>query len=425
MNSAAYYLGSQASRVYATDSAQVGSVGVILVHTDESRKDEMEGVKNTFITAGKFKAELAGPLTDESRGHLQSHVDALYDDFVSDVALGRGTDSENVRENYGQGRVLLPKDAEKVGMIDGIRTFDSVLGRLIESGGDIRALDTSSPVPVTAQATSIPMYFTADNTAGNASTTVFRFADIDKEHSEPGTGQGGEPTPREAPETGDKAIEGGWRRDPPPIAYELQEEEMDRQWLEARATALGIEFSDEVTDEQLQEVIARRVDDVVAPMAVATAEADKQREFLKDYPEQAALLAQLQAHNRASEAHEFAESYQTFTEDSKRGFSNVVREKIEQSHLKIAERTFSHDDLKDLLDSTTSKTSIVTFGEAGSARTGNGESAAPGSTVQETRKMVADLVRTAMTDDGLDRNAAMDHVANQHPDLWAAYVENK
>jgi len=421
MNSAAYYLGAQASRVYATDSAQVGSVGVILVHTDQSRKDEMEGVKNTFITAGKYKAELAQPLTDESRGHLQEHVDALYEDFVNDVAIGRGTDSENVRENYGQGRTMLPKDALDAGMIDGVATFDSVLGRLIESGGDIRALDTSSPVPVSAQSNTVGFVPMVTTSASHTKMSV----DFDKEHSEPGTGQGGEPTPREAPETGDPAIEGGWRRDPPPVAYELEDEEMNREWLEARAKSLGIEFSDAVSDEDLLNGIAGRIDEVVVPMASATAEAEKQREFIKDYPAEAAKLAELQARNRKSEAHEFAEGFQTFTEDSKRGFSNVVREKIEDAHLKISERTFAHEDLQNLLDAATSTTAIVTFGEEGSARAADGETFAPGKDMQETRKLVADLVRNAMTEDGMDRTSAMNHVANQHPDLWTAYVENR
>lgn len=411
MNSAAYYLGSQANRVYATDSAQVGSVGVISVHTDDTKRQEMEGVKHTYISAGRFKAELAEPLTDESRNYLQSHVDDLYEDFVNDVAIGRGTDSQYVRDNYGEGRVLLPKDALKVGMIDGIRTFDSILGRLIESGGDINALDANAPVPVQAQ-----------NVVNHVHIGM---ADIDKEHSEPGTGQGGEPVPREAPEAGDKAIEGGWRRDPPPIAYELEDEEMNREWLEARATALGIEFSADMEDSVLADTVAAKVDGMIAPIAMATGEAEKQRQFAKDYPEQAAALAQLEARNRGSEAHEFAEGYQSFTEDSKRGFSNVVREKIEQTHLKIAERTISHDDLKDLLDSTTSNTAIVEFGEVGSARSVDGEKVAPGKTTQETRAAVAELIRTAMTEDGLDRQNAMNHVANQHPDLWAAYVENR
>lgn len=414
-NSAAYYLGSQATKMYSSDSGQVGSVGVYTVHRDETRKDEMEGVKHTVISAGGNKAEHLEPLSADARAHLQSHVDEKYDEFVEDVALGRDTTEDNVRANYGGGRVFTASKALSVGMIDGIASLDKVLGRLIESGGDISAID-SAPVPVMAHV------HVGTRTVGSSNTRMSY--DADKEHSEPGTGQGGEPTPREPPETGDKAIAGGWRRDTPPIVNELEDEEMNRQWLEARATALGIEFSADTSDEDLAQSVATRVDEVIVPINTAAASAERAREWEKDYPEQAAKLAALENKDRINEARTFAESYASFEDEPNKGFSTLVRDKLESAHLKLTDRSLGVEEFKELVDSMCAKDSVVTFGEQGSARVRETTAVAAGASRNEVRSAFAELVSAAMTEDGLDRKAAIAHVSEQNPELAKAYAES-
>lgn len=129
--SAAYYLASQASELMGTPSSQVGSIGTIIAHEDISGLEEKMGVRHTLITAGKYKAEANPyePLTDEARDYLQGMVNEYNTMFVNAVARGRGVSASVVREQFGEGRMFLAKNALRLGMIDRIGTLDDAIAR--------------------------------------------------------------------------------------------------------------------------------------------------------------------------------------------------------------------------------------------------------------------------------------------------------
>ena len=130
MCSAAYLIGSTADKVYATQTARVGSIGVVAMHTDASGKMEKEGLKPTFISAGKFKT--AGnpyeKLEGEKLKYLQDSVDESYDMFINAVADARGIDKKAIRDT--EARVYGGKKAVEIGLADGIRTYESVLAEM-------------------------------------------------------------------------------------------------------------------------------------------------------------------------------------------------------------------------------------------------------------------------------------------------------
>jgi len=130
--SAAYWLASQADEIVATPEALVGSIGVFAVHEDWSGFNEKNGVKISYISAGKYKTEgnFDEPLTDEARAHMQTIVDDAYNLFVGDVAKGRGLAPSRVRADYGEGRVLTASTAKAAGMIDRIAGADETIQRL-------------------------------------------------------------------------------------------------------------------------------------------------------------------------------------------------------------------------------------------------------------------------------------------------------
>jgi signal peptide peptidase SppA len=130
--SAAYWLGSQVDDFAVTPSGVVGSIGVYMMHVDESQMNERIGLSVTYISAGEHKTEgnPDAPLSDEAREYLQSQVDAIYGQFVDAVARGRGASKKAVRETYGQGRVLMAGPALKVGMVDRIATLDEMASRM-------------------------------------------------------------------------------------------------------------------------------------------------------------------------------------------------------------------------------------------------------------------------------------------------------
>lgn len=129
--SAAFWLFAQGSEAYVTPGGQVGSHGVYAMHADESKALEAEGVKITFISAGKYKVEgnQTEPLTEEARGSIQSYVDRYYNMFTADLAKGRGVSVEQVRTGFGEGRMVGADAAVAAGMADGKATLAEVIRR--------------------------------------------------------------------------------------------------------------------------------------------------------------------------------------------------------------------------------------------------------------------------------------------------------
>lgn len=129
MASAAYFLAAQADEIIASPSSLTGSIGVYAIHTDRSGMNEQDGIKPTYISAGKYKVtgNPDEPLSDEARSLIQESVDYSYDQFLEAVAAGRGVSREAVQSGYGEGRALDPKPALAAGLVDRIGTLEDVL----------------------------------------------------------------------------------------------------------------------------------------------------------------------------------------------------------------------------------------------------------------------------------------------------------
>jgi signal peptide peptidase SppA len=160
MASAAYCIGSQAHEIVSIPSGVSGSIGVFSAHEDMSAALEKEGIKITLISAGKFKTEgnPFEPLSDEAREHMQGRVDAAYQQFVKDVARGRGVAVSAVKGGYGQGRALDAKAAKEAGLVDRIATMDEVIGKLVgrKAGAGMRAVFETAPLVAGAPVPEFP-----------------------------------------------------------------------------------------------------------------------------------------------------------------------------------------------------------------------------------------------------------------------------
>ena len=130
--SAAFWVASQARKVFTNSSAMIGSIGTFGVVHDMSVMAAREGVKVHVIKAGKFKG--AGvPGTEVTADQLmeqQRVVDDLNEEFVRGVATGRKMSMEAVRE-IADGRVHVGKSAQKLGFSDGVKTFDQAFSLLV------------------------------------------------------------------------------------------------------------------------------------------------------------------------------------------------------------------------------------------------------------------------------------------------------
>lgn len=138
--SAAYWIASAADNVYAYNTSEVGSIGVVAKHYDYSKANETDGVKVTYIYAGKYKTigNSDEPLDKDAKNILQSQIDDLYIMFVNNVARNRGISTEKVLKDMADGRVFLAKEALERGLIDGIMSLDDVIGIAAKRADDIR-----------------------------------------------------------------------------------------------------------------------------------------------------------------------------------------------------------------------------------------------------------------------------------------------
>lgn len=100
--SAAYALASSTSKVTMSNDGIVGSVGVITTYVDMSKFYESMGIKFNDISApqGGYKGEGSSskPMSEHARKRIQTHVDHLYDVFLSVVSSGRNISENDVRE---------------------------------------------------------------------------------------------------------------------------------------------------------------------------------------------------------------------------------------------------------------------------------------------------------------------------------------
>ncbi len=117
MASAAYWIGSATGRVYATETAELGSIGVVMTHADYSKALEEAGLAVTVIASGEFKA--AGSpykaLTEQERAYFQAQVDSICAVFKGAVASAMGLDLDNASA-WAEGRVLLGSEAATLGL---------------------------------------------------------------------------------------------------------------------------------------------------------------------------------------------------------------------------------------------------------------------------------------------------------------------
>lgn len=139
--SAGYWLASQCDEIVSIPDGETGSIGVRWTpHQDISAALEKEGIVVTEIYSGKYKTEGSPfqPLSAETKAFKKAQSDAIYSEFLKAVARGRGVTMSAVENGYGEGRVLLAKDAMKAGLIDRIGTMDETLSAAL--GGKVSGL---------------------------------------------------------------------------------------------------------------------------------------------------------------------------------------------------------------------------------------------------------------------------------------------
>jgi signal peptide peptidase SppA len=147
--SAAYGLASGCDRILSTAQGYTGSIGVLVLHVDESEWHAKIGLKIEAIESAPGKSAGSGwkPLDDATRADIQADVDQIATEFVETVVAGRGLTADAIRAQNA--RIFLARhadparSAEKLGLIDGVASEREAFAAL----ADALAAAAAPPVP--------------------------------------------------------------------------------------------------------------------------------------------------------------------------------------------------------------------------------------------------------------------------------------
>lgn len=118
--SAAYSIASVADHIVVARTGGVGSIGVLTMHVDQSKRLEQAGLSVTLIHSGAKKVDgnRFEPLSESVREDIQRRIDASYDIFVATVARNRGISEDSVRAT--EAATFMPSEAIANGLADEI-----------------------------------------------------------------------------------------------------------------------------------------------------------------------------------------------------------------------------------------------------------------------------------------------------------------
>ena len=122
--SAAYWIGSQADRFTASQTAQIGSIGVYRVMIDTSEAAAKAGARVHVGRSGDHKGAGApgAPISAEALQVEQSIIDRAAGLFSAAVKRGRGLEKT---EAVTSGRTWLADDAKDLGLLDAVETAEA------------------------------------------------------------------------------------------------------------------------------------------------------------------------------------------------------------------------------------------------------------------------------------------------------------
>lgn len=132
--SAAYYLAAGCKKIYTTSKfSKVGSIGVMVVYVDDQEYYEQLGIKikELYSNYSPLKNEDSRKLeAGETKEFIEKYLDPLAKAFIEDVQSARKKVEDG--SDALKGEIYLAEEAQTVGLIDGVKSFDDTVLKLAE-----------------------------------------------------------------------------------------------------------------------------------------------------------------------------------------------------------------------------------------------------------------------------------------------------
>lgn len=122
--SGAYWVSTASDKILATEESIVGSIGVFAVSMGFHQLLNSIGVYQDGVATHEFaKTPVAEELGPNMRRYYELSVEHTYKTFINLTAASRGLSPDNYL-SYAEGQIFLAQQAQDLGLIDGIGTFD-------------------------------------------------------------------------------------------------------------------------------------------------------------------------------------------------------------------------------------------------------------------------------------------------------------
>ncbi|RUR51411.1 S49 family peptidase [Vreelandella populi] len=128
--SAGYWIASAAEEVVVDDTAQLGSVGVVL---SLRKREDKPGEKSYEIVSSNAPNKRPDLETEAGRAQLQTRTDELANVFLDKVARNRNLPRTEVNDRFRQGGIATGALAVEAGMADRLGSLESLIAELAGS----------------------------------------------------------------------------------------------------------------------------------------------------------------------------------------------------------------------------------------------------------------------------------------------------
>ena len=134
--SGGYYIACGADLIMANRGTATGSIGVIMEFTNVEGLTKKVGLDFFTMKSGRYKdvGSPFRPMTPEEKEYMQSLLDNIYQQFLSDVARNRKIPLEKLRP-LAEGRIYTGEEAKGLGLVDEFGNLEDAIEKAGRLGG--------------------------------------------------------------------------------------------------------------------------------------------------------------------------------------------------------------------------------------------------------------------------------------------------